>query len=129
METLLALSGGTGNFIHDDEWVYSDCFTEMWLSKMKARTFKSPLDGKAAEAAIAYFDSRPHSISACAMRLGVKRETALRRLLRAEEKGWVTVYAAPYNAGAVTLSRVVGRKVFWPEGLPKWDGDTSKPVF
>lgn len=112
-----------------DENPETDEFTEMWLYEMKALDLTSPLDAKARDAAVAYFDARPRSISGCAARLGVKRETALRRLQCASDKGWVTLYAEPFKAGEATLSRVVGRNVFWPEGLPEWDGDTARPVF
>ena len=123
----LELLGGAPDLIGDDPENVQ--FTELWLYEMKSLSLTSPLDEGARDAAIAYFDSRPRSISGCAARLGVERKTALRRLERADRKGWVTVYAAPEKAGGATPSRVVGRNVFWPQGLPEWSGDTSAPVF
>lgn len=104
-------------------------FLCLWMDQIQALDLTSPLDRKARNAACAYFAETPRSITACAGRLGVKRDTALRRLQRAEEKGWVNVYDTPPQARGATLPRVVGRNVFWPGGLPEWDGDTTSPVF
>lgn len=119
-------SAGVLEFDQESDW---NDFTEAWLYEMKTLNLTGSLDAKARDAAIAYFDARPRSISGCAARLGVERKTAARRLDRAAMRGWVTLYAEPHKAGEATLSRVVGRNVFWCEGLPEWDGDTSDPAF
>lgn len=104
-------------------WEEGDQFTDIWLSVMKGLALASPLDEKARDAALAYFAPGPRSISACADQLGVERKTALRRLMRAQDRGWITVYAEPEKAGSGTLNRVVLRRVFWTDGLPwDWEG-------
>jgi hypothetical protein len=88
-----------------------------WRVRMRALRPDSPLDRKAREAALTYVDGY-WSISATASRLGVKRETALRRLERAERNGWVALGAAPEKMGHKSRSRVCRWRVWWDAPFP-----------
>src|SRR5262245_30524317 len=100
---------------------------------MKGLDLASPLDEKARDLAIAYFELDRRSIANAARVLGVNRDTVTRRLQRAHRNGWVTLGDSPLQAGDNTLARVCLRRIFWTEdywsALPEWDGDTSRPVF
>lgn len=86
-----------------------------WRTRMRALDLSSPLDRKARDAALAYFDGEGRSIAATAGRLAVKRETATRRLERAHRIGWVILGDVPAKAGDKTLPRVCSRRVWWEQ--------------
>ena len=110
------------------DYVDRTALPKIWAANIRALAHSSALDEKAANTAIAYFDGKG-SVSRCADRLAVKRETVRRRLFRAEKNGWIKVHGAADKTGPRTRSRVISRLVFWPGGLPAWDGDTSRPSF
>lgn len=105
-----------------------------WKRVIKGLTLTSPLDEKARDAAVAYFEpGEGGSIKAVAGSLGVKRETAVRRLERAHERGWVTLGAVPLIAGEATLPRVCLRRVFWTDdywtAFPEWEDSHGQAPF
>lgn len=77
----------------------------------------SPLDSRARDAALAYFAGSSQSITATAARLGVKRDTAVRRLERAHTLGWVVLHEAAPVAGPETRSRVCRWRVWWTAAI------------
>lgn len=116
-----------------DEPTHQHPAWSVWQSKMKNLELASPLDSKARDAAMAYFEGNDRSVAATAKRLGVGRSTVTRRLERAQRNGWVELGQAPLQAGRDTPFRVCRRRIFWTynywTACPTWNGDTTAPMF
>ena len=103
-----------------------------WAVQMKGLHLRSPLEARARDAAVAYFDGESKSIALTASALGVSRNAVRTRLERAHVRGWVELGAAPALLGPRTPHRVCGRRVFWTDdvwSLASWSGDTAHPMF
>jgi hypothetical protein len=118
------------DLLEDDACMSPDPLQDEWARQMKGLALASPLDEKARDLAVAYFDIDGRTITKAAQTLVMDRQTVTRRLERAHRKGWVILGDAPIPARDATLPRVCGRRVFWADSrTPEWDGDTSRPLF
>ena len=107
---------------HDD--LTSD-FAQEWESHLAALTPGSPLDRKARDMALAWSRAqvdggRAPAMSRICEALGMRRETAANRMLRAASLGWLIVGDSPLQARGATVPRVYLRKCFWSDD--PWNG-------
>lgn len=94
-----------------------DPFGHAWRTHAQAQQLSSPLDVKAREFALFYFDIGGGALSMqeAAGRYGIQRKTGAARLRRCEALGWIKVGDSPERVGRDTLPRVYRRVMFWSD--------------